>query len=510
MVFPIIGRWFFKKVDDKISQYIFVLVMMYLGAVCAEIAGIEAIIGAFLAGLALNRLIPHTSTLMNRIEFVGNAYFIPLFLISVGMLINFDAFIKDNETIKVAIVMTLVAITAKYLASLVSAKAFGFTKDEKMVMYGLSNAQAAATLAAVLVGYNIIIDETPTGEPIRLLSDSVLNGTILMILVTCTIASFVTQKAAKNLAIAEAANTAPEDGDFNERILIPVNQIDLADDLVQLGLTIKSKKNKEGLYALNVIDNDTPENEKLGKKIMEIAEKSAISADVQLHTLIRHDHSTINGITGIVKENGITDIVLGLTREKQLTSFYLGNLTHGLLTRTNATTIIYKPSQPISTIKKHLVIVPEHAEKEPGFPYWLLKMWNISRNTGAKLVFYGTSDSIEYIRSINAQHPVECSFVEFPDWNDFLIVARDLSPNDNLIIVFSRVGGISYLPTMERIPDYLAKYFSKNSFIIIYPDQPYLNGQAHNTINFRDSSMLGSIQKLDEIGHSIGRLFRGK
>jgi Kef-type K+ transport system membrane component KefB len=140
LLFPIIGRWFFKRFDDNVSQYISVLVMVYLGAVLAEMAGIEAIIGAFLAGLALNRLIPHTSPLMNRIEFVGNAIFIPFFLIGVGMLIDYRAFFKDFETIKVASVMIVAATTSKFLAAWITQKTYKFSADERRLIFGLSNA----------------------------------------------------------------------------------------------------------------------------------------------------------------------------------------------------------------------------------------------------------------------------------------------------------------------------------------------------------------------------------
>src|SRR5690606_9781445 len=217
LLFPLIGRWFFKKVSDKISQYIFVLVMIYLAALLAELAGIESIIGAFLAGLALNRLIPHTSPLMNRVEFVGNAIFIPFFLIGVGMLIDYRAFFKDFETIKVASVMIVVATTAKFLAAWITQKTYKFSVDERRLIFGLSNAQAAATLAAVLVGFNIIIGETETGEPIRLLNETILNGTILMILFTCTIASFVAQKGAKNLALLESTDTSTNEEENQEK-----------------------------------------------------------------------------------------------------------------------------------------------------------------------------------------------------------------------------------------------------------------------------------------------------
>ena len=508
LVFPIIGRWFFKKVDDKISQYIFVLVMMYFGAILAEVAGIEAIIGAFLAGLALNRLIPHTSTLMNRVEFVGNAYFIPFFLISVGMLIDYTAFFKDLETIKVAIVMTVIALAAKYAAAAATQKTYGYSKDQRGLIFGLSSAQAAATLAAVLVGYNIIIAETSTGEPVRLLNESILNGTILMILATCTVASFVSQKAAKNIALSDITTEEESDlSDLKEKILIAVNDQHTADDLVQLGLTIKSKTNKEGLYALNIIDDEKAENKKQSKVLMEMVTSVASSADATITTMSRYYQKVASGITSVVKENNITDVVLGLTVEKGISSSFLSNLTQNILKSLDTTMLIYKPAQPLATIKKHIILVPHHAEKEPGFPYWLLKVWNIARNTGAHLIFYGSYETNTFISKINEQHPVPCEFKNFDNWDDFLIISRELLPNDNLIVVLSRTEGLSYQSAMKKIPGYLNKYFTKTSYIIVYPEQPYANN-FNGANEFTNSSMIGSLQRLDEIGQSIRKLFK--
>ena len=252
-VLPLIGRWFLKKFDDNVTQFIFVLLMMYIGAILAEIAGLEPIIGAFLTGLALNKLIPHTSALMNRIEFVGNAIFIPFFLIGVGMLIDYKAFFKDLETLKVAGVMIAAACISKFLAAWLTQKTFRFSADQRKLIFGLSNAQAAATLASVLVGYNIIIGQTASGEPIRLLSENILNGTILMILFTCTIASFVAQKGASNLALAESDNMDDQE-DSVEKMLIPLNNSNLTDGLIELGILVKSKKNNRGFYGLGIVD----------------------------------------------------------------------------------------------------------------------------------------------------------------------------------------------------------------------------------------------------------------
>lgn len=510
LVFPIIGRWFFKRFDDSISQYIFVLGMVFLGAFLAESAGIEAIIGAFLAGLALNRLIPHTSPLMNRIDFVGNALFIPFFLIGVGMLIDYRVFFKDLETIKVAITMVVVATTAKFLAAWLAQKTFKFSNDERRLIFGLSNAQAAATLAAVLVGYNIILGQTDTGEPIRLLSESVLNGTILMILVTCTIASFVAQKGAQNIALSETSDTNVSEYEIEEKILIPLNNIETTDELINLSITIKSKKNKTGLYALNIIDNSNSNSTEVKKahKILEKAVKTASATDNDLKELLRYDLNIVNGITSVVKEQNITDLILGLHHKKDISDSFLGNLIEGILSKCNATTLIYKPSQPLATIKRHLIIVPERAEKEIGFPFWLIKIWNIARNTGAKLLFYAPEKTLNYIKDIHSKHPIEAEFHEFHDWNDFLILSRDIKNDDTLLVVLSRKDHPSYNINMPKIPSYLNKYFQANNFILIYPIQ---TGITENTnVDLKNPSILESLEKLDDIGKTIANLFRRK
>ena len=366
IAFPIAGRWFFKHVQDCISQYIFVLVMVFLGAYLAELAGIESIIGSFLAGLSLNRLIPRSSPLMHRVEFIGNSIFIPFFLIGVGMLIDYRAFFTSFDTIKVGIVMIIVATIAKYAAAWLTQKTFRMSVDQRRIIFGLSNAQAAATLAAVMVGYNVILGQTPEGEPIRLLNESVLNGTILMILVTCTMASFSAQRGAHNLA-ATASSETDETGDHKERILIPLSNEDTAEELVNLSLATKSKKNTHHLYALNILDNKVSGDDQQLKKSRRLLENAALTAaatDTHLQELQRYDLNVTNAILSVILEHRITDLVLGLHKEKGIPSSFLGRITEGILDYSDVTTLIYKPAQPLSTMKRHLVVIPVQAEKE--------------------------------------------------------------------------------------------------------------------------------------------------
>ena len=453
IAFPIAGRWFFKHVQDSISQYIFVLVMVFLGAYLAELAGIESIIGSFLAGLSLNRLIPRSSPLMHRVEFIGNSIFIPFFLIGVGMLIDYRAFFTSFDTIKVGIVMIIVATIAKYAAAWLTQKTFRMSVDQRRIIFGLSNAQAAATLAAVMVGYNVILGQTPEGEPIRLLNESVLNGTILMILVTCTMASFSAQRGAHNLA-ATASSETDETGDHKERILIPLSNEDTAEELVNLSLATKSKKNTHHLYALNILDNKVSGDDQQLKKSRRLLENAALTAaatDTHLQELQRYDLNVTNAILSVILEHRITDLVLGLHKEKGIPSSFLGRITEGILDYSDVTTLIYKPAQPLSTMKRHLVVIPVQAEKEAGFPQWVARVWNVIQNTGAKAIFYGSSDTLGRLKTLLGKRGGEMEFTEFSDWEDFLIVFRDVHKDDNLWIVMSRHNGISFNPSMNRI-----------------------------------------------------------
>ena len=473
LVFPFIGRWFFKRVHDNISQYIFVLSMVFFGAFLAQLAGMEAIIGSFLAGLALNRLIPQSSPLMNRVEFVGNAIFIPFFLLSVGMLIDYRAFFTSFETIKVGMVMIIVATAAKYAAAWLTQKTFRLSVDQRSVIFGLSNAQAAATLAAVMVGYNVILGTDANGAPIRLLNESVLNGTILMILVTCAIASFSAQKGAHNIAMKESGEETEDKDTKDEHILIPVSNEETVEELVNLSLAIKSKTNTSGLYALKVIDNQNSDDKTLKSsiRVLQTAVDTAAATDTRLKGLLRYDLSISNAITSVVKEREITDLVLGLHKEKDIPAAFLGNIVENVLQHSSVTTFIYKPVQPLATIKRHLIILPDRAEKEIGFIPVMNRVWNVLQNTGAKVVFYGSEDTLKAIKKLFAKRAGEISYVNFSDWDDFLIVFRDVKADDSMWVIFSRKEGYSYDPVMPRIPGYLNKYFQSNSFILSYPIQ---------------------------------------
>ncbi len=479
LLFPWLAHWFFKQVSDSISQYIFVLVLVFLGSFLAQMAGLEPIIGAFLSGLALNRLIPRTSPLMNRIEFVGHAIFIPFFLIGVGMLIDWRAFIRDWQTLEVAAVMIVLVSVSKYLAAWITQRSFRLSRDQRTLIFGLSEAHVAATLAAATVGYNVIIGHADDGTPVRLLGESVLNGTIIMILATCTISTFATQRGAHNIAMQNTSEGEEQSLEDNH-ILIPMADPEQAEELVNMGLTLRPKRDRSGIFALHAIDNKIEDMavEKRARKLLDSAASAAAAGDIHLQTMIRYDVNISNAIVSVVRERNISDIVMGMHPHAAVPAIagipiepVIGRVVADVLAESNATTMLYHPRQPLSTIKRHLVVVPEHAEQEAGFAQWMQRIHTLARNTGAKVVVFAPESTMQYISSFGRRQPSNIGYVVFGQWDNLPSLEHDLRDDDCLWFVMSRRDRLSYHPSMSRMPQYIEQVFAPYSCVLVYPSQ---------------------------------------
>ncbi|MGI4863785.1 MAG: cation:proton antiporter [Janthinobacterium lividum] len=469
--FPIIIRWFFKRFTDSVSQYIFVLAMVFLAAFLAEAAGVEAIIGAFFAGLVLNQFVPHSSPLMNRIDFVGNALFIPFFLIGVGMLVDVSVLVKGTGALKVAGVIVFVAIVAKYAAAKITQKAFRLSATEGNLIFGLSSSHAAATLAIILVGYNIIIGETPNGDPIRLLDEDVLNGTIILILVSCAISSFQVERSARTLALAEESTADPSE--TGEKILVSLAYPDTVTDMVELGLLLRPRKSPVPVYALHIVSDDEENaQEAAGKKMLDQAQRHAAATENTVLPLIRYDASRSNGIIYSIKEQKITSVLLGLHRSFSAEDF-LGPVVEKVLESTTEEVLVYQPRQPLNTLARLVAVVPPQAEHELGFEHWLGTARSLAKGAGLPLVCYAHPDTLAVIREQNAADTAlhDVLYHAFDNWDDFLIFSKEIKANDLFLIVSSRLGHASHLRQLARLPYYLARYFTENSFLLLFPHQ---------------------------------------
>lgn len=484
---PRLGRWFFKRVEDNISQYIFVLAIVFISSFVAKIAGIEYIIGAFLAGINLNRLIPKRSPLMNRIDFVGNAIFIPFFLISVGMIVDFRVLFNGYTTLLAAAVMTIIATLSKYWAAVSTRLLFRMSKLEGKMMFGLSNAQAAATLAAVMIAYNVVIGYTAEGSEIRLLTTEILNGTIVMILVTCTISSIVTERASRMMATQTTTQEDEKDTYRPEhRILIPVANPDTINGLVDLAVLTNEKKGAHPIYALNVVCNNSQESLQSGKKLLEKVATLGAASDSKVKMISRYDLNIASGIINVVHEKNISDVIIGLHQKSNtpLGDSILGSMTDSLLTNVNRMICIFKSVQPISTIKRLVVAAPERAEFESGFTLWCDRIFTLANQTGAPIRFCTNKDTFEAIKTYakKKRYSTQIESQLLADWDDFLILSGVVEPNDLLIVITARKASLSYNPLLEKLPKQLANYFTENSYIVLYPEQ-FKEGEIDKNID---------------------------
>jgi Kef-type K+ transport system membrane component KefB/nucleotide-binding universal stress UspA family protein len=497
--FPHVGRWFFKNFEDSVSQYIFVLGMVFIAGFLSKLAGVEPIIGSFLAGLALNRLIPHTSPLMNRIEFVGHAFFIPFFLIGVGMLVDLSAVFKGRDALMVAGTMIAIALGAKYLAAFLTQKIFRYSKTERHIIFGLSSDQAAATLAAILVGYNL-----------GLLNEDVLNGTILMILVTCMVSSFVTEKAGRKQAIVESEKM-PDIGETREKILVPISNPENIETLIGLAVIIKNPKSDEPIYPLAVINDDDDAKEKIisSNKMLEKAIKVASATDNPVRVMTRIDLNIPNGILRAIKELLITDVIIGWNGKLSALNRIFGSVLDTLLKNSEQMVFVSKINQPLNTFKRIIVAVPPNAEYELGFTRWISTIKILSKQLGVNVIFYGKENSLPKIEGqVKVIKPsIEASYNVFDDWEDFLILSREVKKDDLLLIVSARKGTVSYNRHLDNVPKQLSKYFQNTSFLFIYPEQNITNSFDRAVPYDENAASLPEKQQTDSPWSKLKKVF---
>jgi Kef-type K+ transport system membrane component KefB len=461
---PKLARWFFKNFEGQGgSHYIFVLAVVFAASFFAHAANIEPIIGAFLAGLALNRLIPHTSPLMNRIDFIGNNLFIPFFLIGVGMLINLNVFFSGAEALMVATVMIVIALSTKWIAAWFTKIFFRYSKAEKDLIFGLSSAQAASTLAAVTIGFNL-----------GLLNENVLNGTILMILATCLVSSFVTEKAGREYAIFEGLKT-PDILEYYDRIMVPISNPATIETLLDLAIMVKEEKSREPIYALAVVKDDIDAKEKLimSEKMLEKAINHASSIEQKVRIVTRVDLNIASGIIRAIKDMGITEVIIGWNAKIKTRDKMFGSVLDVLLENSGQMTIVSKIINPLNTFKKIIVAIPPNAEFEPMIGRWIKSVKSIGKQTGADLEFHlSESSKIKINELVTATKPqTKVTYKEFEDWENFEIFARHVNESNLLVVVSARKSTISYNHYLDNIPRKLSKHFENNSFLIIYPEQ---------------------------------------
>ncbi len=497
---PRITRWFFRNLEGQgSSQYIYVLAVVFLSAFFSELAGVEPIIGAFLAGLALNRVIPHNSVLMNRIIFIGNTLFIPFFLISAGMLVDLKLFFQGSGALVFAGILSFVALLTKYFAAKITQYIYKLSKDEGNIIFGLSASHAAATLAVIKVGYDI-----------GLFDNQVINATIILILITCLASSFMTERAGRKLAIAEK-DTDYKTEKRTEKILVPLTNNEGINRLIDLALILKNPKSNEPLYPLSIVEDDLDADEKLngsGKLLASISEQVA-AMDKKMEVLKKVDLNIVDGIVRTAKAYSITDIVLAYQTNSNSANFIFGSKADQLVSKADQFTVVSKILQPFSTFQKVVVLLTPNAELEKNFKRTCIKINRILKQVGEGSIVYGVSNSIEQFKFlINDKNSDNYDYMVIEDFENLDFLEKYRSDDNLYLILNSRKQTVSYDYHIDNLPKELHKNFEYTSFIVMYPEMADLNYSTNEYIEVGNIAMQENLDKIMQVKDRVKEIFK--
>jgi Kef-type K+ transport system membrane component KefB len=346
---PRLARRFFSGLgQDRSLRFLFVLLALFAVASLFEVVGIEAIVGAFLAGLALNRSVPNGGPLMERIDFLGGTLFIPLFLLATGMLIDLEVLLEPR-TLLVGVVFTAVALVAKLVAAAGTGRVLGYSAAEVGAMFSLSAAQAAATLAAIVVGLGIGLVDEPT-----------VNAVMMVILVTCLAAPAAASRYAPRLPRPEP------DRDLGDVVVVPLANPDSAPRLMRVASAF-ARADGGLVVPVMVVPSEADAGELAAVRELEgQVVRVAQSAGAEARSVLRIDATPAAGIAHTVVEQQGSLLVMGWTGTTSRSGAVFGGIIDGVLTRISVPTLLsFDGAEPVQRI---LVLVDESVTSAAGVP----------------------------------------------------------------------------------------------------------------------------------------------
>ena len=462
VIIPKLSQLFLNKYEGELGvQYIFVLVILFSSAAIARLLSIEPIIGAFFSGLMLNRHIMKTSPLFIRIEFIGNNFFIPFFLISMGILANFKVYLHQPFEMGILSILIITAISGKYLAAFISKLVFKTTRAETNLVFGLSVSRAASAIAIVLIGYHMDI-----------LSESILNATLILILVTSIVSSYVSRKAGGNL-LKDQGESILLKRNINQKILVSVANPVSMENLLEFSILLKDDKNGLPIYPTTIFTK----RDQIRKKIDE-NQQTVQNAIKSLHTEIpfepssRIDSNITNGIVRAAEEIGATMIIVGWSDHSTPLSSIFGNVRNNLLNKTEKMLVVLKTPSSFSKVRKIHLFCSENAEYEIGFALWMQTVVIMATKMQHQITVHCKSEiTLAAIREFTKEEKTVKYFLYKEDQEEGITESElKNSTSDLLLFIHSREKTISYDRSFENFMNSTVSEFMNNNIILIYPE----------------------------------------
>jgi Kef-type K+ transport system membrane component KefB len=462
---PRVARWFFRLTDAEATvRYVFLLAALFFSAGAAQAAGAQPIIGAFLAGLAINRLVPQQSTMMARVRFVGDAFFIPFFMLSVGMLVDVRVMASVDVLVLAAMFLVLV-LAGKGGSALIAARVLGFDRARAVLMAGLSVPQAAATLAVTFVGLEI-----------GLFDAVVVNAVIVLIVASVVVGAVTVQRAGRVVALRQ--QSAPGEGAAPHRVLVPLANPQTAELLLDVAFLLRPAASPEAVYPVTVVLDTGAIDAKVAaaERVLAHAVVYAAEAEVPVIPLTRVAVNPASGITAAARERRITDIVIGWQGGAPGQRAMFGRVIDQVIEGSTAQVLVCRLRRPIALTGALYVVLPAAIDFSPGFHEAVRSVDRLAAHLGLPMTLVAVrADAARLARRFQEVRqapgreaaPVTESlgaWSELPAW-----LAQRVAPEDLVVVVAARGGTVAWSPALERLPGQLDALPS--SFVALFPSE---------------------------------------
>lgn len=469
VLYPRLARYFFRIITNSFSHFLFIMILLALSCGLAQSIGLDAIVGAFLTGIVLNRYIPKSSPLMNRLDFVGNTLFVPLFLLGTGFMIDLRGMIGSWFFLTLSIVLFAAGTVGKWLVALVVQKANRLCADDRRIIFGLSESHAAGALAIAMGAYSG-----------GLMDNATLSATVLIILFSCILSNIITERSAFSLHQREQSQAEPS----NERLMVMLTGSNTLRALMDTAFTLYRKNSPAmaGLY-VSINGEHAPKYFQDGKGRLEEASKMAASADIPFITHNRMGNNIVDSILHASKEFDTTTLIMGLPLRHSINLPYLDNIIIPLNDGFHGQIVLQRFTSPINTIRRIVILVPGPVIQDEAFENCMSSICSISMAIGCASEFYGKDQSISAVRGSGFSFSGgRVSYNEVSETNDIHPVISGLNEDHLLIIVSPHDSeshaGRSFRHLYERIHMAEADF----STMLLFPESKSVKGKEEATL----------------------------
>ncbi|MBR4303564.1 MAG: cation:proton antiporter [Bacteroidaceae bacterium] len=466
--FPKLSRTFFHRFGSGHAHFLFIFMMLMLSAGLASLIGLEGILGAFLAGLVTSRYIPQSSPLMNRIDFIGNTLFVPIFLLHTGMLINLKEIISNPRIIYLFGVIFAIGTVGKWLAALIIQKIRHLDKNNRRLIFGLSESHAAGALAITMGAYTL-----------NLVDNIVLSTTIIIVLFSCIASNIITERAAisQQKIISNKTNEKRK-----EKLMVLVHNPATTANLMDTVMALRTPKSRTETVGLHITINGEHANKYMqsGKSELEHAASIAAAADMPFTIHNRLGNNIIDSIKHASEEYEATDLIMGLADIRNVTRKYYEDFILSVTAKNRQQTFFVRMNIPVNMIRRIVVIIPEQFTLSPGFLKSMEYIGRLGTSIGCSTHFYGNESTLNDVRSYG-KSASRTEYYPISDTNDLGWIMDNVNKDHLLVLVGPREDAMNGIHPFAHLYEHIQSIQKECNMMLVFPESDSLQNSIETT-----------------------------